>query len=226
VIYLNGDLFKASTPPDIPGIQPCPLCDRLCEGADPDERIPCDNDSDCSGNSTNTTCGTSTECLGGPNDGDPCTPETSDSAALGDSQNSYPTSQDCQNHESENITENIGGLPVDLVMTTGSKTMDAVDRPGGKRNFCGFCRDVTGAGSNCFKGDNIKSGCPVSNPPADGNAVPCTSDAECAAAGDEYESCVQRSAGAFSEAAATRIEVNGSTDGGCLGTCSPTRVSS
>jgi hypothetical protein len=92
---------------------------------------------------------------------------------------------------------------------------NAVDRKNGFRVFCGFCRDVTGAGSLCFKGDK-RSGCPAAIPPADGNAMPCTSDADCAAAGDEYESCVQRDPGAFSEAAATRITVTGSTDGECL----------
>jgi hypothetical protein len=47
--------------------------------------------------------------------------------------------------------------------------------------------------------------------------VPCDSDADCTADADEYESCVQRNPGAFSEAGATRIEVSGTTDGGCLG---------
>jgi hypothetical protein len=45
--------------------------------------------------------------------------------------------------------------------------------------------------------------------------VSCTSDADCAD-GDEYESCVQRDPGAFSQAASTRIEVSGGTDGQCL----------
>jgi hypothetical protein len=153
--------------------------------------------------------------LGGPNDGDPCTPETSDSTALDDPENSYPTSQDCQNDPLQDITANIGGLPVSLSLTTGDQTLNAVDRTSGARVFCGFCRDVTGAGSLCFEGDTTP-GCPVAIPAADGNAVPCNDDVDCADT-DEYESCVQRNPGAFSEAAATRIAVRGSTDLQCLG---------
>jgi len=191
VIYLNGDLFKASTPPDIPGVQPCPLC----QGGDPDVLL-------------------SGTCLGGTNNGGACTPETSDSAALGDIQNAYPTSHDCPNDPLKDITTNIGGLPIELALTTGSQTLNAEDRPNGRRNFCGFCRDVTGGGSLCFEG-SLVGGCPASIPAATGNAVPCNSDADCADA-DTYESCVQRNPGAFSEAAATRIEVNGSTDDACM----------
>ena len=188
VIYLNGDLFSEDSPPDIPGVQPCPLC----QGGDPDVLL-------------------SGTCLGGPRNGLPCTPETSDSAALGDTQNAYPTSHDCPSDPLNDITANIGGLPIQLALTTGSQTLDAVDQPNAVRVFCGYCRDVTGAESFCFEGDT-KLGCPPAIPPATGNAVPCKSDAECAD-GDEYESCAQRDPGAFSKAAATRIEVNGSTDG-------------
>jgi len=89
--------------------------------------------------------------------------------------------------------------------------MNAVDRAGGKRNFCGFCRDVEVEGSLCFQGDT-NPGCPGGA--GDGNAVPCDDDGGCSA---PFESCVQRDPGAFSEAAATKIEVSGATDGGCLG---------
>ena len=39
----------------------------------------------------------------------------------------------------------------------------------------------------------------------------------CVADTDTYESCVQRDPGAFSNAAATRIEVQGATDDQCMG---------
>jgi hypothetical protein len=210
VVYLNGDLFKSSTPPDIPGVQPCPLCDHLCQGGSK-HRFPCDDDSECPGGS----CGTSTECLGGPNDGDPCTPETSDSAALGDVENAYPTSQDCQNHPLQDVTSDIGGLPLFFKLTTGTDEWNAEDRQDGSRVFCGYCRDVRGVGSLCFEGDT-RGSCPAAIPPADGNAVPCDSDADCQADADEYESCVQRYPGGFAEAGSTRISVTGSTDDGCL----------
>jgi hypothetical protein len=174
--------------------------------------FPCDDDTDCPGS----TCNTSFECLGGPNDGNACTPQTSDSTALGDLQDSYPTSHDCGNDPLASITDNIGGLPIGFALTTGTSERNAVDRPNGSRVFCGFCRDVAGAGSFCFEGDTGGS-CPIAIPAADGNAVACTSDGDCTADADEYESCVQRDPGAFSEAAATRITITGATDGGCLG---------
>jgi len=51
--------------------------------------------------------------------------------------------------------------------------------------------------------------------------VACNTDADCQADTDEYESCAQRTSGAFSEAAATRAVVTGTTDGGCLGDGTP-----
>jgi hypothetical protein len=196
VIYLNGDLFKASTPPDIPGVQPCPLC----QGGDPDILL-------------------SGTCLGGPNNGGACTPETSDSTALGDPENAYPTSQDCPSDPLNNITANIGGLPVQLALTTGSKTVNAVDLSTGAgkgtRVFCGYCRDVDVEGTLCFQGDTNPS-CPGGA--GSGIAVPCNSDTDCSA---PFETCAQRNPGAFSEAAATQINVTGSTDGQCLGDGAP-----
>jgi hypothetical protein len=144
-------------------------------------------------------------------------PDTSTSNLLGDAQDSYPTSHTCLLDPLQNITASIGGLPISLELTTGSQTVDAEDRPNGARVFCGFCRDVIGTGSLCFEG-NLSGGCPVASPPADGNAVPCSSDAGCGADGtdDQYESCVQRDPGAFSEGSATRITVTGDSSG-CLG---------
>ena len=206
-VYLTGDLFGASAPPDIPGVQPCPLCDYLCQGGSKD-KFPCDDDSECPGGS----CGSSTECLGGADDGSPCTPATSDETVLGDG---YPVSHDCRPLGEDDITSEIGGLPIAFAPTTGTDEWNAVNHANGLRVFCGFCRDVTGWGTGCFEGDK-SGGCPVAIPPADGNAVSCTSDADCQADADEYESCVQRNPGAFSKAASTRISVTGSTDGGCL----------
>lgn len=71
-----------------------------------------------------------------------------------------------------------------------------------------------GGGSLCFEG-NTRASCPPAVPAVTGEPVKCESDADCAD-GDEYESCAQRTSGAFSEAAATRIEVLGSSDGQCL----------
>jgi hypothetical protein len=225
VIFLNGDLFKASTPPDLPGVQPCPICVPVCQGgtnagqpcrAD-NPLVPSQETTDCVNGGGS--CSVASQCLGGPNWGAPCTPATSSSPALGDDQDSYPTSHDCGNDPLASITDNIGGLPVNFSMTTGSVEWNAVDRRNGSRVFCGFCRDVTSAGSLCFEGDTA-GGCPGAIPPADGNGVPCASDADCAD-GDEYESCVQRDPGAFSEAAATRITVTGAPPGTCLGDGNP-----
>jgi hypothetical protein len=249
VIYLNGDLFKSSTPPDLPGVQPCPLCIPVCSGGSRDG-LPCrsDNDTtrcsagsndgeacdvaaDCPGGSCDAasqeltdcingggTCPSTSECMGGPNDGLPCTPATSYPSVLGDAQDAFPTSHDCVSDPLQDITESIGGLPIDFAITTGTLTSEmpqqAIDRPQGRRNFCGYCRDVLGSGSLCFEGDE-DAGCPAANPPATGNAVRCNSDADCQADADEYESCVQRNPGAFGESGATSINMEGKP-AGCL----------
>ena len=165
------------------------------------------------------TCPATSECMGGLNDGDPCTPATSDSSLLSDAQDSYPTSHDCANDPLFGITDNIGGLPIDLALTTGSTAMNAVDRPYEARVFCGYCRDEISYYTKCFEGDP-RSGqlCPPSswcNPPNGNCGVgkSCGSDDDCEA---PYESCVQRNQGAFSFDEATRIEVSGSTDGQCM----------
>ena len=267
VLYVNGDLFRASTPPDIPGVQPCPLCSKVCVGGG-NAGFPCVDDSDCNSNN----CTESEQCLGGLNDGLPCMSQTSrldvhtccsngpnethrcDTDAdcgsgaprcefsfdpcMEDSDciaipydhcircrpgcTSYPTSHDCPPDPSQDITANIRGLPITLATTTGTQELNAVDLTTltpplsyGKRVFCGYCRDVASAGAGgslCFEG-STKVGCPAAIPAADGNGVPCLSDADCAGDdADEYESCVQRNPGAFFEAAATRISVTGATE--------------
>jgi hypothetical protein len=207
-VYLSGDLFTMTTPPNILGVQPCPLCDRFCIGGT-DADFPCGNNGDC--NSGN--CNTQTTCLGGPNDGLNCTPATSDSATLGDNQNAYPTSHDCPPEPSQSITDSIGGLPIAFALTSGTIQRNAEDlngTAGGNRVFSGFCRDNLIEGSGCFEGDT-QIACPVAG---DLNGVPCDSDGDCSA---PYESCTQRTAGGFSRAAATQINVVGQTDAGCLG---------
>jgi hypothetical protein len=205
-VYLTGDLFTMTVPPNIPGVQPCPLCTRRCAGGTQAD-FPCGDDTDCPGS----TCVAQTRCLGGPNDTMLCTPGTSDSAALGDAQNAFPTSHDCPPEPQLNITAAIGGLPIDLEFTTGTQVKRAQDinaGAGGNRVFCGFCRDIFGGGSLCHEGDT-GLGCPAATPPADGNGVPCASDADCAD-GDEYESCAQRTPGAFSRSASTVFTLTGS----------------
>jgi hypothetical protein len=166
-VFLTGDHFTMATPPDIPGVQPCPLCDRFCSISE----MPCNADSDCPATQT---CPVAPRCLGGPNDGDPCTPATSSSTVLGDTQNAFPTSHDCPPAPSLSITDGIGGLPIGFTLTTGTITRNAADLNtgiGGRRVFAGFCRDSLGAGSLCFEGDTDIS-CTAAIPSADGNAVP------------------------------------------------------
>jgi cysteine-rich repeat protein len=207
-VYLSGDLL-----PNVPGIQPCPLCTRQCAGGTKG-RFRCDADGDCPGS----TCTTGTFCLGGHADGLACAPGTSDSAALGDVQGAFPTSHDCPPERWTSITSAIGGLPVDLQLTTGTQVKQGQDLnagAGGQRVFSGFCRDsLDPGGSHCFEGDSDVA-CPGATPPAAGNALPCDSNADCAD-GDWYESCAQRSPGAFAKGAATRISVHGSTGGADL----------
>jgi hypothetical protein len=237
VIYLNGDLLNAPNPPDVPGVQPCPLCTTVCVGGT-NAGFPCVDDTDCDSGD----CGsTGNRCLAGPNDGDPCTPGTSrldvHDCCVGGSQNtqrcnpgvscsgggvctpgctSFPTSHDCPPDPLQDITTTIGGLPIGFSTTTGTETRNAEDLrfPQALKVFCGFCRDTLNGGSLCFEGD-LNIACPTAIPAADGNAVACTSNADCAD-GDSYETCSQRDGGAFSRASATTMTIAGSTDGQCL----------
>jgi hypothetical protein len=193
-VFLNGDLLAGFPNPDVPGPQGCPICVRQCVGGT-NADFPCDGNAECdSGN-----CTTQTSCMGGPNDGLSCTPGSLD---LGDS---YRTSHDCPSDPGNDITMLIGGVPLDLALTTGQVTTNGVDQPTQDRVFCGFCRDVFGNGSLCFEGEG--GGCPAAIP-AGAGFVTCTSDGDCSDA-DEYESCVQRNPGAFSEAQATQISLTG-----------------
>jgi hypothetical protein len=235
VIYLNGDLLNAPNPPDVPGVQPCPLCITVCVGGT-NAGFPCVDDTECDSGD----CGsTGNRCVAGPNDGNPCTPGTSrldvHDCCVGGGNNtkpcpqnpcsgggvctpgctSFPTSHNCPNDPLQNITTTIGGLPIAFTTTSGTQTLNGADlSPQAEKVFCGFCRDSTNGGSLCFEGD-LDGACPPAIPAADGNAVACSSKADCADA-DTYETCSQRNSGAFSRASATSITVSGSTDGQCL----------
>jgi hypothetical protein len=203
-VFLAGDLLKAVTPPNVPGIQPCPLCVRQCVGG-ANDNFPCDDNADCASG----ICGGATECLGGLDSGDPCTPASSPLTA------SLPTSHDCSIDPLLDVTASIGGLPIAFAAITGTDVRSAVNNgANADRVFCGFCRDTTNGGSLCFEGDT--SGfCPAAIPAATGLGVTCNDSADCTD-GDTYETCSQRTAGAFSRAAATRLTLAGSTDGQCL----------
>jgi hypothetical protein len=202
-VFLTGDLLKAVTPPNVPGIQPCPLCVRQCVGGT-DDNFPCSDNSDCDSG----TCGGATECLGGLDSGDPCTPASSPLTA------SLPTSHDCTINPLLDVTASIGGLPIAFAAITGSDVRNAVDNDPAERVFCGFCRDTTNGGSLCFEGDT-SGACPAAIPAATGVGVACSGNADCTDA-DSYETCSQRTPGAFTRAAATRLTLTGSTDGQCL----------
>lgn len=218
-LYFTPDLTPdVVNPGDIPGFQFCPLCVRQCSGGSNDG-FPCQDDGDCPGG----TCGGATECLGGMSDGAACTPNSADlglgfpvSYFLG-----YPTSHDCL-PDADALTTSNGPALVNMTLTTADVTKNAVDLdsagPGAQRVFCGNCRDVNGSGSLCYDGDP-ESDCPDSaaqpschpQPPVDtsgcGTAIACVDDSDCTA---PYESCRQRTSGAFGRGAATQIAVNGS----------------
>jgi hypothetical protein len=133
-VFLNGDLFQSGSPPDIPGPQGCPLCVRQCVGGVSDQ-FPCTDDTDCVAGF----CAPATTCMGGPNDGLSCTPGSVD---LGDS---YRTSHDCPSSPVQDITPT-GGILLDLALTTGQITTNAVDLvPFPSRVFCGASQANPGA---------------------------------------------------------------------------------
>src|SRR5262245_14117843 len=76
-VYLFGDLLNGSTPdrPNVPGIQPCPICSKVCAGG-ANAGLPCAADPDCPAS----TCAAAPTCLGGPNHGMACTPSTTKTA--------------------------------------------------------------------------------------------------------------------------------------------------
>ena len=127
--------------------------------------------------------------IGGVNNGMACTPETTALNAA------YPTSHDCPPPSGTFI----GALPIPFNLSTGTQTKTSFATAAQMRVFCGFCFDP-----------NVSSA--FANPPD-----PCTSDAECAARGDFFDSCQQHSNGAFRNPFATTITETGGTDGMCIG---------
>jgi len=132
-------------------------------------------------------------CLGGANNGMSCVNGTTTLNA------GYPTSNDCP----PAATFNIGTLPVDFALSSGTVTWtgtqatnDTGSTAGNQtNNFAGYCRDADG--SLCFKGDT-DTACPASTPGfqecwRNGMAVG-------AACSGVFESCMQRNNGAFGPA--------------------------
>lgn len=134
---------------------------------------------------------TSGLCHGGSRDRLPCTPETSE---LGFA---YPTSQDCPPDPAQ-LVETVTRT---LALTTQTKRVAGARTAEQAAVFCGFCRDSDD--SLCFAGDP-GDGCPT---PAR-EVMPCRSDADCA---QPFESCRQRSSGAFGLLEAASVMVHGLT---------------
>jgi hypothetical protein len=141
-------------------------------------------------------------CVGGANNGMTCTPGTSGSAVLGAS---YPTSNDCP----PLATANIGTLPVAFALTTGQITWSGTTATNDttstvstqNRVFSGFCRDVNG--SLAFEGST----------PATAHLCHENGMSVNAACTEPFESCEQKSNGAFGPAGGANrtITATGST---------------
>jgi hypothetical protein len=126
-----------------------------------------------------------TTCIGGPNNGQPCTPGTSTLSGNA----SYPTSHDCP----PDPMFNIGTLPVNFSLSTGTLTWSgttATNDTGStvstdNRTFSGYCRDKDGTGA--FEGSS----------PATAHQCWENGMAVNAACSGTFESCEQRNNGAF-----------------------------
>jgi hypothetical protein len=129
-----------------------------------------------------------TTCVGGANNGMACTPGTTN---LGGNP-AYPTSNDCP----PDPMFNIGTLPVDFQLTSGSVTWSGstpTNDTGStasaqNRVFSGFCRDADGTGA--FSGST----------PATAQLCWQNGMAIGAACAGTFESCEQRNNGAFGPA--------------------------
>jgi len=215
-VYLFGDLLNGSAAdrPDVPGIQPCPICSKVCAGG-ANAGKPCAVDGDC----PTSTCGAAAQCLGGPNNGMACTPSTTktpvcdgganvDKACTVDgdcpgstcstTRSPYPTTHDCP---VPNVMP-IGSLPIPFALTTGTSSDTAKASGTEQRVFCGFCRDADD--TFCFEGDT-GSGCP-----AGGGLHPCESNSDCT---QPYEACEQKTNGAFAFQTATTLSATGTKAG-------------
>jgi hypothetical protein len=181
-LYLTGDLLNGSSPsrPNVPGIQPCPLCTAgLCQGG-PRHGLACTAATSAltvceSATKIDRSCATSADC-----DGAPCTATRSP----------YPTSHDCPPPPGPQSGNYIGALPIPFDLTTDpSGTTPAAHKVAsntglaGQQVFCGFCGSQFGP---TFR-----------DPP-----MPCTADADCAGVtgcpgGAACNWCKQRDSGAF-----------------------------
>jgi hypothetical protein len=112
-IFLTGDT-GTDLLGTIPGIQPCPLCNN---------GMPLQANSGV--------------CVGGSNNGNPCTPENSSQGLQ-----HYPTSHDCP----PLLNLSIGTIPIGFALDSGtvSWTATLAPRPNSLnqlRVFCGYCRN-------------------------------------------------------------------------------------
>jgi hypothetical protein len=178
--------------PSTLGQQPCPVCVAgLCEGG-PNDGLGCTPAStqydlyDC--------------CDGGVDNGHPCSDNSDcalNSCVTGCSV--FPTTHDCP---PEPLTQ-VSDIPIPFALTTGTEITNA-DVNG---NICGWCRDVSAENTNCFEGD-ATAGCPgsltIDCGDGSGNTecavVPCRNDGDCTA---PYETCEQRTPGAYRDATVT-----------------------
>jgi hypothetical protein len=184
-LYLTGDYLDGSAPnrPSVPGIQPCPICSKVCVGG-ANVGLPCATDPDC----PSSTCGASSQCIGGANDTMPCTPGSSALTA------SYPTSHDCPPPTSTFI----GPLDIPFALTTGTAQKVAQDLPGQQRVFCGFC-----GGGVAFKNPPVP--CTSNND--------CTGLMGCGSDTGPCTTCKQRGPGAFQPGDALTITETGTPAG-------------
>ena len=171
-LYLAGDLE-----PSAPGIQVCPVCNKTCN-AGTNNTGPCNTDADCPGAGAGSCTGPNVCHGSGTNNGGPCTPADSVVGPLSD----FPTSHDCP----PPAVADIGGLPIAFALTTGTTSKTAQAISGQLNVFCGFCRDITAAGTGCFEGDSAP-GCPANS--------------GCIGAGNPFNCCTGVGAGSCDQTA-------------------------
>jgi hypothetical protein len=237
-IYLTADLLNGATPdrPDVPGIQPCPLCGKACKvcSGGTSSGTACTSNADCGaggfcGGSPCTTdtdcpagilCSTTLQCLGGPNDGMACVPGDSDVPTVclsGTNRgNNCMSDADCPGSSCNHPYPTSHDCPPPANLNIGNLpipfalttgTSTKAGVPSGTQQRV-FCGFCRDTDTLCFEGDPnaTMDGCPM---PA-GSLHPCTSNADCAA---PYASCEQRDQGAFHVGPATSLLERGSPAG-------------
>ena len=236
--------------PDSPGTiccsdADCPgssLCETAaCDSGSSNANLGCITDADCPGGTCSTfiqscaICNPITNtCNAGPNDGLACTP--GNSATLG---GEFPTSHDCP----PPAANNLGALPINFVLDSGTVTKTAIDLTDQSNVFCGFCKSKTlntfaltcnGSATGprctdvvppCTRVGAPCSGCPASQPCL---PVSCTSNADCStlsssSPGKNFASCGQRTAGAFTAMDVARTIVEMGSPSGSLATGGPAK---